>query len=253
MAITLVAVLLRSRAAGLAAMIGWYAALIAQAVRRRRLTMTLVRENDEALVKLRGGAVDEAGRLLDRLAERGRDLGFVHALVVFNRGAVRLNQGSPEDALSLWEAVDRSRWFERYRALGYDVTHAAATATAHALLGDLQASERALALAESRSKNAGSRGRLLIPRTLIGLRRGDDRAVATRIDAEWALAEGVLPASGLRELRALQAWALSRAGAEEAEVRRAIERGRPVFDGELRYLGARWPELDEFIRTRIEA
>jgi hypothetical protein len=250
--IAVVAVALRLRWVGVAAVVGWYGVLIAQAVGRRKLAFELTRANDEALAKLRGGEVDEAGRALDRLAVRARGLGFFHALIVFNRGAVRLSQGCPEDALSLWDAVARSGWFDRYRALGYDLALAAATATAHGLIGDVSAAERALARAEA-CVGSGSRGRLLVAQSVLGLRRGDDRAVAARIDAEWAAAEGALPASGLRELRALQAWALLRAGAEEAEVQRAIERARPVFAGEHRYLGARWPELDEFIRGRIEA
>lgn len=239
------------RLLGMGTVLVWYALLIAHVVYRRRVAFRIARASDEAVALLNGGDVDGAARTLDQLAAQARSLGFYHAVVVFNRGVAFVRQGEPEKALELFGCVARSGWFERFRALGFDALLAAAAATAHALVGDLPAAERELAKARERTGPA-SRGKLLGAESLVGLRQGDDRAVAARIDAEWSAAEGALPATQLRALRAMQAWALVRSGADEGAVHRAIERARPVRRGEHDHLGARWPELAQFLRERLD-
>lgn len=227
-----------------------YLFMVVDLLRRRRLAFRLVRASDEAVALLHGGDVDGAARCLDALAAEARGVGFYHALVVFNRGVAFVRQSEPEKALRLFEAVARSGWFERYRVMGFDGLLYTATASAHALLGDVPAAEQMLARAQARVGPA-SRGKVLPSEALVGLRRGEDRAVAARIDAEWSSAEGALPATQLRALRALQAFALARSGADEAEVQRALERARPVRAGELDHLGARWPALKDFLAARL--
>lgn len=236
---------------GLAGVGAAYAYLIVDVVRLRRRAFSLVRAGDEAVALLNGGDVDGAARTLDQLAAQARGVGFYHALLVFNRGVAFVRQSEPEKALQLFEAVARSGWFERFRTLGFDGLLSAATASTLALLGDVPGAEKHLARARERVGPA-SRGKILPAEILVSVRNGDDRAAAARVDADWSLAEGALPASQLRALRALQAFALARSGADEASVARALERARPVRHGEHDHLGARWPELKEFIAARVD-
>lgn len=236
---------------GTAGVAGAYLYLIVDVIRLRRRVFGVVRAGDEAVALLNGGDVDGAARTLDQLAAQARDAGFYHALLVFNRGVAFVRQSEPEKALQLFEAVARSGWFERFRTLGFDALLSAAIATAFALVGDTASAEQHLARARERVGPA-SRGKILPAETLVSLRNGDDRTAAARVDAEWALAEGALPATQLRGLRAMQAFALARSGADEATLARALERARPVRHGEFDHLGARWPELKEFIAQRVD-
>ena len=231
--------------------VGAYAVLFGQVIRRRRMAMRLIRENDEAVAQLNGADLDSAVRKLDALAVQSRGLGFYHAQVVFNRGVAFIRQGQPEHALALFDAVARSGWFERFRTLGFDALLASGQSIACALIDDVPAAEGFLARALARVP-AATRGKVLMAETLVGLRKGDDRAVAARVEAEWPAAEAVLPASHLRLLRALQAFAMSRSGADEADVARIIERARPVRHGEHDHVAVRWAELKEFLAARVD-
>ena len=93
-----------------------YAVLFGNVIRRRRMALRLIRENDEAVAQLNGAELESAVRRLDALAVQSRGLGFYHAQVVFNRGVAFIRQGQPEHALALFDAVARSGWFERFRA-----------------------------------------------------------------------------------------------------------------------------------------
>jgi hypothetical protein len=238
-------------ALGLGGVVVAYAWLLVDVFRRRRLALRVARASDDAVAQLYGGDLDGAARALDQLAVQSRGLGFYHAVAVFNRGVAFLRQAEPEKALALFHAVDRSGWFERFKTLGFDALLASAQATACATLDDVTAAEGHLARAQARTAPS-SRGRVLLAEALVGLRKGEHRAVAARIDAEWPAAEAVLPATHLRTLRALQAWALVRSGADEAAVARAVERARPVRHGEHDHVAARWPELKAFFAERVE-
>lgn len=228
-----------------------YLGLIVQVIRRRRLAFKLIRENDEAVAGLYGSNVDDAARRLDSLAVKARGLGFYHAQVVFNRGVAFIRQGRPEHALALFDAVARSGWFERFRVLGFDVLLASGQSIASAIIDDVPAAEGYLARALSRV-SPSVRAKLLMAETLVGLRQGDDRAVAARIEAEWPAAEAVLPVSHLRLLRALQSWAMVRAGADGEAVAKVIERARPSRHGEYDHIAVQWPELKGFLATRVD-
>lgn len=228
-----------------------YALVLVQIVRRRRGALKLVRENDEAVAQLYGAEFEQAARRLDSLAVRARGLGFYHAQVVFNRGVAFIRQGKPEHALALFDAVARSGWFERFRVLGFDVLLASGQSIASAILGDVAGAEGHLARALSRV-SPPLRAKVLMAETLVGLRQGDDQAVAARIEAEWSAAEAVLPVSNLRLLRALQAWAMARSGADEAAMTRALERARPTRHGEYDHVAVQWPELMAFLTERVD-
>lgn len=247
----LAVVVLGSGVSALGIIVVGYFAVLVQIVRRRRMAIRLVRENDEAVSMLMGPDLDEAARRLDALAVQARGLGFYHAQVVFNRGVAFLRQGAPEKALALFAAVERSGWFERYKGLGFDALLAGSQALAFGLIDDLPAAERQLAVALDRVSPT-MRAKVLLAETVVGLRRGEDQSVAARIDAEWTRAEAVLPAAHLRLLRALQAWAMARAGADDAAVERVLERARPTRHGEHDHVAVRWAELKSFLAERVD-
>ena len=151
-----------------------YAVLFGQVIRRRRMALRLVRENDEAVAQLNGADLDSAVRRLDALAVQSRGLGFYHAQVVFNRGVAFIRQGQPEHALALFDAVARSGWFERFRALGFDALLASGQSIPPALLDDVPAAEGFLAPAQA-PVPAAPRGQVPMAETVLGPRKGRAR------------------------------------------------------------------------------
>jgi tetratricopeptide (TPR) repeat protein len=225
--------------------VAMFTALLGRRIRQSRLAVRLVRENDEAVAQLNSGDLDAAQGGFERIASQARSVPLLHALAVFNRGAVALRQGRIDEAITFIDAARASGWLNEpvYQLAPLALT---ATATCHAIKGDLD-------LAECVQKEAHSilspskRGVTMVLDAIIACRRGDFTKAAADIDANWSAAEGTLNAAQLRTLRLLRAFAGEPLGDEVAAIEKRVEAARPTRAGEQSYVAVEWPEYREFL------
>jgi len=233
---------------GLAGAIGAYVAIVGWQLGRRRRAIKLVGENDDGVALLNAGDIDGAARVFDQLASDARSIPFHHALVVYNRAITYLRQGEPEQALRLLAAVQHAGWLE-VKNLPYRSLLAIGVSSAYAQVGDLQQAvawqQRAHGLV-----SPAKRGLLVSLDATIATRAGDYAAAAQIFELGWASAEGLLPAAQMRSLKALKAFVLLHLppdAARRAEVDRIIAELTPPRGSEFFGMGARWPEMQDFL------
>jgi tetratricopeptide (TPR) repeat protein len=227
---------------GIVAMV---AVLLARRIYQSRLAVRLVRENDEAVAQLNSGDLEAAEAAFERIALRARPVPILHALAVFNRGAVAMRQGRVDEAITYVEAARASGWLNEpaYQLAPLALT---ATATCHAIKGDLD-------LAEAVQKQAhaivspSKRGLTMVLDAIIACRRGSFAKVAADIDGNWSTAEGALNAAQLRTLRLLRAFAAEHLGEDASAVAKRVDAARPTRAGEQSYVAIEWPEYRDFL------
>jgi hypothetical protein len=233
---------------GLTGALGMYTAIIGWQLGRRRRAVRLVGENDDGVALLNTGDVDGAARIFDRLAGQARSIPFHHALVVYNRAIAFLRQGEPEEALRLLAAVQDSDWLDAEN-LPYRGLLAVGVGAACAQLGDLHQAVVWQQKAHA-SVSPAKRGLLVALDATIAARAGDFAAAERAFDLGWAAAEGLLPAAQMRSLKALKAFVLLHGphdAGREAEVQRIIAELSPPRGREFFGMGARWPEMQDFL------
>ncbi|MBS2027862.1 MAG: hypothetical protein JST54_08175 [Deltaproteobacteria bacterium] len=210
----------------------------------------LVQRNVEGILYISSGRAAQAAALYDDLALRGRGRMPYHALFVGNRGVVATLQGQLEQGRILLGEALRSGWFTGETSTAAGGYFAAFLARNFALEGDMRSAaawrEVATVLIPSTRK-----GTLLLADAVILLRSGHPRRAAEAIAAQWMGAEGELGAHERRALRTLQAFALSQVAGRDDEVEEALAGLWPPVEGQLDYLGVRWPELRTFVASRV--
>ena len=214
------------------------------------LLRRLVQSNVEGILYISSGRATQAAALYDELSRRGRGRMPYHALFVGNRGVVATLQGELGRGRELLGEALRSGWFTGESSSAAGGYFAAFLSRNFALDGDMRAAaawrEIATVLIPSTRK-----GTLLLADAVILLRSGHPNRAAEAIAAQWMGAEGELGAHERRALRALQAFALSQVPGRDVEVEEALAGLWPAVEGQLDYLGVRWPELRSFVTTRV--
>lgn len=123
----------------------------------------------------------------------------------------------------------------------------------HGLLGHTTLARDWLDEAERRNAASTSKSPLAGTRTIVRLREGQFAAAARDLEDEWPRLTQSLPGEQLRPLTALRAFAVASSSdiRDVAAVDRVLAPLQPVTYAELAYLGAAWPELDQFLRTHL--
>jgi hypothetical protein len=91
---------------------------------------------------------------------------------------------------------------------------------------------------------------LLAVDTYIGVRRERYEVMLKDAEQLWTAAEGLVPASSMRGLRLLCAFAhscLNADGSRTETIRRLIDGATPFREGEFDHLAAKWPEFEVFL------
>ncbi len=193
---------------------------------------------------------ERAAREFEQLADRYRRPAGLHRLAGYNRALALLRIGRLDEAVDVLDAIDRAGG-----VINLDSAIAGTLAYLHALCGNLAPAEAWLVEAKRRSPTSPSKFPHLLSEIAIDLRAGKAREVATQLEEDWAGIEHAMTGERLRPLRALRAFALAQAGgAREAGAAEPVLAAlRPASYQELAYLGAKWPELDQFLRGNLAA
>ena len=91
---------------------------------------------------------------------------------------------------------------------------------------------------------------LLAIETLVATREGEFAQAAEHAGMRWSEAEALLPATSMRLLRVLRAFALVNAGLGETATREASDLligARPSRLGEFDYIAQNWPAFRAFL------
>jgi hypothetical protein len=186
----------------------------------------------------------EAVALLEELCRASRDGKLIDAEVEL--GAVELQRGDLGRALELLSAADARQQVET--ECGANTAYW--LSLTYALRGDLGASSTWREESIRRRTQARARpAATLLLDAVLACRRGDEAAAAGLIAAGWREVEQTHTAVELRPVQAVQAFALSRTGADRAVVGRHLATARTGRAGELEYLGAEWPEMAAFLHS----
>jgi hypothetical protein len=218
-------------------------------VRRRRRMLALVRRNDDA-VALLGVDPTTASRILDDLSMRASGFPAVHALIVYNRGVAYLREGNIDRALALFRAALDTDWFERFGPTHVGLL-ASGIAQAHATRGDVAAAASWARIAHANIGEA-RRGVLVALDMLIAARTGQWQHVDEVAAAGWALAEAAVPASSMRAIRLVRAFAIANLPPSQergAMIELMLSGARPPQPHDYRGLAMWWPEYAAFLAS----
>lgn len=224
--------------------------LIWALVRARRMQSLFLEVNDTAAM-VSSGRLAEAEHALDDLCARSKPYPQVHAMAVHNRGVVFLRRGERRQALGLFGAALISGCFEKERQMLYPLYPLLLgnLALCYAIEGDLDSAERWQTRAHEHLV-ASRTGMLLNVDTYIGVRRERYEVMLKDADQLWFTAEGLLPASSMRGLRLLCAFAhscLNADGSRTEKIRSLLEGARPSPPGEFDHFAAKWSEFEVFL------
>lgn len=158
-------------------------------------------------------------------------------------------QGKLEAARKLHQ--ENSEHLNSLQRLGLTQLSAVCVGYCHALLGELDAATKWLAIARSRDQQpqvASTQPMMVFVQVIVQMRRGHSDQAAKLIDDNWDMLEGRLVALHLRAYRLLRAFARSAAGPREAgRSQLDLDSLRPRYPGEHLYLAAEWPEIAVFL------
>ncbi len=215
----------------------------------RRRAMKLAIENNEGIALLNSGRLDEAITLYGSLYSRAGNMHSLRALFVTNLGIAYLRRGEADRALEHFDIARKSGWVARQKLLPNQTVLLMSTATAQFARGDIAAAKETLAEAQ-RGCPPARRGMLLAIETLVATREGEFAQAAEHAGMRWSEAEALLPATSMRLLRVLRAFALVNAGLGETATREASDLligARPSRLGEFDYIAQNWPAFRAFL------
>jgi tetratricopeptide (TPR) repeat protein len=217
----------------------------------RRQARQFNHENLIAFDALHSGELGKAHEILDYWSDLHSNR-QIRVLSRHNLATVWMQQSKLEEARKLHQ--DNSEYeLKSLRRMGLPQLSAACVAYAHALLGELDAATKWLAIAKTRSQPPqvpNAEPTRLLVEAIVELRRGHPDVAAKLLDDNWPMIEGRVVALSLRPYRLLRAFARSAAGPRE--VGRAhddVDSVRPRYPSEHAFLGAQWPEMAAFLAT----
>ena len=204
------------------------------------------RENREAIDLLRRGDLDGAGARFEALRARRWPLQrHFTGIVSLNCGVVALRKGEFDRALSLFgAALDAGVHGQVAQLLAHQLT------TLSALRGDLD--DAAGWLAQITSAPPPRVVEPALPEAILGCRRGEHRAVATRLEESWREIDNSLQGEAMRQLRIVRALAISAQGPREGGGVDGLLAGcKPFVMGEYDFLATQWPEMAMFLQAHV--
>jgi hypothetical protein len=217
----------------------------------RNKALALSQQNNDGILLLNSGRLDEAVRLYSDLYRRAGRMHSLRALFVTNLGIAHLRRGEPERALEYFDIAHRSGWVAKQKLVSNNAALLLSMGTARLALGDAKSANEWLARAQASVSPA--RRALLLPletATLAFEGRFDE---AAKLSAErWGEAEALLPGFSMRLLRLLRAHALTsgtRADESAREVDELLAGARPSVVGEFDYIARAWPAFASFLKA----
>ena len=204
-----------------------------------------IAKNQQAIDLLNNGNVHDAAREFDRLA-RTETKQAAHAVYVFNRAVAYMLEGRLQKAMSLLNAVDHSRAFDRGPNRAYGPYLYAEMATCLALMGLIPEAkaEREKAF---RALNPEELHRLVLVDAIVALRQGDPRSALQIMDQYWDQAYENLRPPSFRGLMLMRAFALKQLGQTSSAYEGLLRATRSSRPGEFDYLGVDWPLMKRFL------
>ena len=194
---------------------------------------------------------DDAAKILDRLIPAIVDIPEMHILALQNRAAAYVHQGDSACALSLLAGVYNSEWLQdktQASHMNYPIL-LVTIITCYAIMNELDEAERWQN--EAHDVTPDSRAGLLVPiDCLIAVRRGRYEVAVRDAEKRWCEAEGCYPASNIKALRLLCAFALRQLPpdpAREEKARDFLGGARPFQPGQFDFLATDWPEFRKFL------
>jgi hypothetical protein len=206
-----------------------------------------------AIAALHQGDAARADRDLRALEQRFRWPRFLVRLSGYNRSLALLRQGRHDDAIELLSDIDR-----RGGVINNDAAIAGTLAYVHALRGNVETA--AAWAAEEATRRASLRAATgafpdVMCEIALELRLGKFVAVQKRLADHWGEMEQTMNGQRLRPLRVFRAFAaaqLAQTDVREAGAVAPLLAGlHPARYEEFAYLGAAWPELEQFLRTNL--
>lgn len=166
-------------------------------------------------------------------------------------GNAQLWAGRLDEAITTFATVERKRtvlFSSSIRTVG-----AAHLALAHALAGELEASERwssetRARLAKNRDDRFEYAARLCLAEAVVSLRRGHPADAGALLERNWTIMREVLSGNTMRMAEVLSAFAESARGVRQSNtmVERLL-RVEPTLPGDFAFLGVKWPEMQAFL------
>ena len=219
-------------------------------VRRIRSVRFTFNKYFDTVALAESGQIDEAAKNLDEFIA-AKQLGAEwHAVFLLYRGLIHLYKKEYERAQKLLKVALETPNLQHNNPLLTRLN--SALALSQALSGDLAAAEETLEkIAAIASPH--QQGLLLLPQTVVLLRRGKPQNAAEMLTAKWHLAEAVVMSHPVKCLRLMHAFTLRhepQTSGNDAEINRLIGCVQPCRPGEFDYLGAHWPEFRAFLADR---
>jgi tetratricopeptide (TPR) repeat protein len=243
--------LLSSLAAGGAAIIATAIITIIWVFRHQRRMISQYAILNETAALIGSGKDAQAAKILDRLIPTITDLPEMHILALQNRAAAYVHQGDSARALSLLAAVYNSEWLQdklQASHMNYPIL-LVTIITCYALMDDLDEAERWQN--EAHQVTPESRAGLLVPiDCLIAVRRGRYEVAVRDAEKGWCDAEGSYPASNIKALRLLCAFALRQLPPDpvrEEQARDFLGGARPFQPGQFDFMAGDWPAFRKFL------
>jgi hypothetical protein len=228
--------------------------LLVWVFRRRTAVHQSLAISERARELLDLGHIDEAEAQLDGLLRSRTTPANIRPFAAFYRALAAVRRGALDEADARLRAVIDSGWLGNRRSLQALAPAVYATAMQVAVLaGDLAAAERWRA--EGQRCAANLERHWFVADVFLLARRCEWNALLRKLEQSWEAIEGTVSGTGIRQLRLLEAYALTRIGEHEDnyrglhsgdEIAKLLHGVRP---GRFDHLAARWPELREFMQA----
>lgn len=218
-------------------------------IKATRQARRFVAENTEGIAMLARGEHQRAHDLFWRWSEDATSA-LVSAYARHNLGWTLIRQGKHAHATEVLADND-TRFARVLKASAMYKMSAVDLAIAHVLAGNLEGAERSMSNADARD---GERHMPDYPavkafaRALLECRAGRPDGAARVLDEHWTEFEATSPGATLRAMRVVRAFAHAAAGPRNAGVvEQLVADMRPAYPDEFTFLGAAWPEMEQFL------
>lgn len=204
-----------------------------------------------AAQRLHQGNVASAEQDFAAIAAKFRWPRALGRLAGYNRALALMRIGKLADATEQLIVVDRGGG-----VLRVDGAIASTLAYLHALRGNAELAETWLAEAKRRdAKFSVGPFAYTLPGLALAIRQDDAETLLGELSDRWTEAENTLKGERMRPLRVLRAFGVAQTTTvrDAGQVAAILAPLHGVKAGELAYLGAEWPELEQFIRTNLAA
>jgi hypothetical protein len=214
-----------------------------------RKYLRFAREDATAHAALRDGDFSRAKETFWRWSEC--EIPRVAALSRHNLAWTLLRQGELKDAIAIANTTYLPRYSRELKSMRTLPTTMIDLALCHALSGNIEVANRAIAQLEQRkdlTANVTFPAMKSFTQAVIACREGRASDAARMLEEKWAAHESLLTGDLLRLFRVLRAFAIASADTRDAgKADLQLVNARPAFAGEYDFLGKAWPEMQTFL------